>query len=93
MTSDELLARQAVIDTITELFLATDRRDWPAVESCLADSVLFDMTSLAGGQPTRLSSREISSAWAQGLAPIESVHHQAGNFRVQVDGREATAFC
>ncbi|HQQ78363.1 MAG TPA: nuclear transport factor 2 family protein [Thermoanaerobaculia bacterium] len=89
----DLEARQAVVDTLTELFLATDRRDWPAVEGCFAETVTFDMTSLAGGQPARLTPRDISSAWTQGLAPIESVHHQAGNFRVRIDGNEASAFC
>ncbi len=93
MNVDTLSARSAIIDTITELFLATDRRDWSAVEACLAEHVSFDMTSLAGGQPTTLTSREISSAWARGLAPIQSVHHQAGNFQVQLRGNQATAFC
>ncbi len=93
MTVAELEARQAVVDTITELFLATDRRDWAAVERCFAETVEFDMTSLAGGEPARLTGRAIASAWKDGLAPIESVHHQAGNFRVRIDGDAATAYC
>jgi hypothetical protein len=88
-----LLARQAVVDTITALFLATDARDWEAVRGCFAPEVHFDMTSLAGGQPRRMAPAEIAAAWEQGLGPIEAVHHQVGNFRVDVRGSEATAFC
>ena len=90
-----LLAREAIVDTITTLFVATDTRDWERVRACLAPQVHFDMTSLAGGDPQTLTPDAIAAAWEQGLRPIEQVHHQAGNFRVRVEpgGREATASC
>lgn len=88
-----LVDRNDVVDTIVQLFLATDRRDWPTVESCFAERVTFDMTSLAGGEPVVLTPSQIASAWDQGLAPIEHVHHQAGNFQVEVNGDEAEASC
>lgn len=93
MTAEELSSRQAIVDTIVKLFVATDERDWATVEECFADAVHFDMTSLAGGEPLTLIPPEIAAAWSEGLAPIESVHHQAGNFQVQLLGDEATAFC
>ena len=40
-----------------------------------------------------LSAREISDGWRQGLAAIDRVHHQAGNFIVRVNGERALAFC
>jgi hypothetical protein len=88
-----LLAKQAITDTITTLFVATDARDWESVRSCFAPQVHFDMTSLAGGEPVTMTPDAIAAGWEQGLKPIEAVHHQAGNFRVDVHGSEASAFC
>jgi hypothetical protein len=88
-----LLAREAVVDTLTTLFVATDERDWQAVREVLTPEVHFDMTSLAGGTPTTLTAEQIAGAWEKGLAPIEHVHHQVGNFHVQLDGAEADASC
>ena len=82
-----------VQELITRLFVGTDRRDWAAVRRCFAPTVRFDMTSLAGGSPASLTPEQITSAWETGLAPIESVHHQAGNFLIDVRGDDATASC
>ncbi|HEX9895533.1 MAG TPA: nuclear transport factor 2 family protein [Gemmatimonadales bacterium] len=92
-TSQVLLAREQVIDRLNTLFISTDIRDWAAVRACFAATVHFDMTSLAGGDPVILTPEAIARAWEQGLASIESVHHQAGNYRVTLDGDEAMAFC
>ncbi|MFN2563769.1 MAG: nuclear transport factor 2 family protein [Gemmatimonadaceae bacterium] len=88
-----LLSRQAIIDTITTLFVATDARDWDTVRACFTPEVHFDMTSLIGGEPRTMTAEAIAAGWEQGLRPIEAVHHQAGNFRVDVRGSEASAFC
>jgi len=93
MTPDDLIDRTAVVDTLVRLFVATDERDWENVERCFGDVVLFDMASLAGGEPSHLVPSQITSAWAEGLAPIEAIHHQAGNFIVRVAGNQATASC
>jgi hypothetical protein len=88
-----LIARQAITDTIVTLFVATDARDWDGVRACFAPEVLFDMTSVGGGEPRTMTPDAIAAGWEQGLRPIEAVHHQAGNFRVDVRGSEATASC
>ncbi len=85
--------KSAIVDVLVSLFVRTDQRDWPAVERCFDDSVLFDMTSLAGGEPAQLTPSQITSGWEEGLRPLEAIHHQAGNFIVQATGNEATAFC
>jgi hypothetical protein len=51
------------------------------------------MSSLGAGQPGRVPAREIVAGWSTGLAAIEHVHHQAGNFVVRVTGDRAEAFC
>ncbi len=85
--------KQQIVEVITDLFVATDRRDWPAVIACFADEVLFDMRSLGGPPAARTAAKDIAAGWEKGLAPLTAVHHQAGNFRVWPRGDEADAFC
>jgi hypothetical protein len=88
-----LLDEHRVVEAITDLFLATDRKDWRAVGECFAPTVRFDMSSLGGPPATDTPAAEIVRGWEQGLAPVQAVHHQAGNFRVRVRGDEAEASC
>lgn len=90
---DQLSARQDVEDVVVRLFVATDRRDWASVEACLADMVLLDMTSVVGGEPAHLNASEVVAVWTKGLEPIDHVHHQVGNFQIDVDQDRASAFC
>lgn len=89
----ELLERERIIGRITELFLATDRRDWACVERCFADEVRFDMSSVGAGAPTIVSGVAIAEGWRDGLAAIEQIHHQAGNFTVKIVAEQAEASC
>ena len=41
----------------------------------------------------RRKAEQIAAGWEEDLRPIEAVHHQAGNYRVAVQGDQATAFC
>jgi hypothetical protein len=88
-----LLDRQGVIDTLITLFVATDARDWQRVAGCFTPTVLFDMSSAGGGPAASLAATQITSAWELGLRPIESVHHQVGNYQVELRGDEADASC
>lgn len=88
-----LAAKDQIADCIHNLFISTDRRDWPDVRACFTDRVHFDMTSLAGGDPQELTPAQITDAWQTGLATLEHIHHQAGNLRISVNGDTATAFC
>jgi hypothetical protein len=90
---DLLYDRIAVQDAITELFLATDAKAWDRVKAVFATAVHFDMTSLAGGTPAEMTPDAIADAWAEGLGPVEAVHHQIGNHVVELDGDGATASC
>ncbi len=90
----QMLSEEAdVIRTINTLFIETDNRNWGAVKSLFADTVLFDMTSMVGGQPAQFSSQNIVDAWHQGLKPLQAIHHQAGNYIVTINGSQAEAFC
>jgi 3-phenylpropionate/cinnamic acid dioxygenase small subunit len=88
-----LIAKDRIIDTLNRLFIATDERDWAGVEACFADQVVLDMTSLVGGEPLNLTPSEITAAWNENLRPIEAIHHQVGNYRVEPLGDEADVSC
>jgi hypothetical protein len=45
-----LLDREAVAETISRLFIETDRREWEGVKGCLADEVLFDLKYIDGNE-------------------------------------------
>ena len=92
-SSDSLRERQEIEDVVVRLFVATDRRDWASVEACLDNMVILDMTSLAGGEPLHMKPIDVIAVWKGGLEPIDQVHHQVGNFQIDVDGNRATAFC
>jgi len=93
MSPEQLRERQEIEDVVVRLFVATDRRDWGSVEACLDDMVIFDMTSMTGGEPLHMKPSDIVAVWARGLQPIDQVHHQVGNFQIDVNGDRATAFC
>lgn len=90
---EKLGTRLEVEDVVVRLFVATDERDWPTLEGCLADPFMLDMTSLVGGAPAALKPGEVSAAWAEGFKAIDHVHHQAGQFQTTVTGETATVTC
>jgi hypothetical protein len=89
----QLLSRQAVEDVVVRMFVATDERDWAALEACFADPFVLDMTSMAGGSPASMTPRQVAAAWADGFRTLDHVHHQIGNLRTVVSGTGATVRC
>ena len=90
---DLLVAKDQIIDTLSKLFVSTDDREWETVQSCFTDEFELDMTSLAGGEPVRMTPSAITALWEENLRPIEALHHQVGNYQVEPSGNEATVSC
>jgi 3',5'-cyclic AMP phosphodiesterase CpdA len=90
---DAVIDRLAVQDAVNELFVATDLKDWDRVRATFAGRVLFDMTSMVGGQPVELTPEAIADSWAQALGPVQAVHHQTGNYVIEIDGDAASVSC
>ncbi len=88
-----LVDKDRIVETINQLFIGTDQRDWNKVKSLFAPEVRFDMTSLAGGTPRVMTPQQIVDGWDKGLKPLKAIHHQSGNFIVTVAGDQADAFC
>jgi 3-phenylpropionate/cinnamic acid dioxygenase small subunit len=88
-----LTDRELILDLVNTLFIATDQRDWETVRRLFAPEVLFDMTSLAGGEPAVQPRDVIVGGWENGLRNIRAIHHQVGNYRVRIDRDRADVFC
>jgi hypothetical protein len=91
--TDSVVARLAVQDAVIRMFVATDERDWPTLESCFTDPFTLDMTSMAGGVPATVTPRQVATTWAQAFEPLDHVHHQVGNFRIAVSTAQASVRC
>lgn len=73
-----------------KLFMYTDAQDWAKLQAeVFAGQVWFDMRSAGGGEPGQMAARDICNLWAEGFKGLDSVHHQAGHYLVEVSGGEA----
>ncbi len=77
---------------VDEIDNACDAKDWDVCRSFFADEVETDFTSLAGGEPARISADDLIGAWAANLFAEKKTFHQRGNHRIEIDGDRATVF-
>jgi hypothetical protein len=89
----DIATRLSIEDTIVRLFVATDERNWPALEACFSTPFTLDMTSIVGGSPTQQTPREVATAWATAFKPLDHVHHQIGNMQTTVEESSARVRC
>jgi hypothetical protein len=85
--------RDRVIEAVTRLFLATDRRDWSAVRESFGDGVFFGMSSLSGAAPAIVTPGRIIAGGTKGLRTLAAIHHQTGNVITEIDRDGASLFC
>ncbi len=86
--------REQIIEVVNRLFVYTDYREWQKIQAeVFTETVRFDMSSLGAGEPKDLSARAICDMWETGFAGIDAIHHQSGNFLINVNGNTATVFC
>lgn len=91
--NQDIATRVAIEDTVVRMFVATDERNWPALEACFTTPFTLDMTSMVGGSPTQMTPREVATAWATAFEPLDHVHHQIGNMQTTVEGSSARVRC
>lgn len=90
---NNLIEKDKIVETITGLFVHTDNRDWKKVEDCFAEKVDFDMTSMGAEKVEVLEPKQITKMWNEGLSSLDAIHHQSGNYKVEINNNEAVAFC
>ena len=84
-----------VVELVNKLFVYTDTRQWSKLLSeVFTEEVLFDMSSAGVGAPTKMKAVKICDMWRAGFEGIDHVHHQSGNFIVDLNTEiEANIFC
>jgi len=85
--------RDEIVETANKLFVYTDQRNWEGIKATFADEVLFDMTSMSGGDPVRLKPQQIVDMWDSGLKKLKAIHHQVGNYLITARETDADLFC
>lgn len=88
-----LIEKDLIIGQITTLFKKINEKDWQGVKTCLADQVLFDISSMKNTEPEKITKQELITRWDKGLKEIEKIHHQSGNYRVKINKNEAEVHC
>jgi len=81
---------QLIIETVQNIFIGADEKNWELCRSSFADIVCVDYTSLAGGVPAETRSEDVIAAWQEFLPKFHTTHHQLGNFTVRQTGDFAT---
>ncbi|KAJ8608085.1 hypothetical protein CTAYLR_009620 [Chrysophaeum taylorii] len=86
------MERELIIEACNRMYIYTDAQDWESLAKVFTDEVDFDMTSLAGGEPSRMKKEDVCAAWKQGVTGMQA-HHLTGNHLVTIRGDKADVFC
>jgi hypothetical protein len=85
----DLIAKDEIIKVINLMVTNTDKRNWNKVQECFAPSVTFDMT----GEAQQVSPEQITEGWEKGLKELKAIHHQMGNYLIDLNEDQADVFC
>jgi SnoaL-like protein len=83
---------QSIIETVQDIFIGADERDWKRTREAFSNQVHLDYTSLAGGEPADLPADAIIESWKGFLPKFKATHHQLGNFDVSEKESKADVF-
>lgn len=85
--------REQIVETVNKLFVYTDNQEWIKLQDqVFTSNVEVDMVSMGAKQPEQVSSREICHRWEQAFKELDAIHHQAGNYMVEIDGDQTSVF-
>lgn len=85
-----ILDRMEIVDLVTQIAVATDMRDWPALRQCFADQIDIDDSMLYGDVRASLSVDQAIARWRQVLGAFVATQHSLTNYTLTVDGDAAT---
>jgi len=82
-----------ITEVVNRLFIHTDYRDWDKLKTLVfTENIWFDMSSAGGGEPKEISATEVCNLWNEGFQAIDGVHHQAGNYLIDIEDNKAIVF-
>lgn len=86
-----MLDREAVGLVINQLFFSLDNKEWITLKECFAKEVVFDISSLVGGEQHRLNADQIAHLWSNSLKEVDALQHQISNMTIFVQNERATS--
>lgn len=90
LKSQEMKTEEEIILAVSSIFEATDARNWEKVQQAFASTVLLDYTSMAGGQPVKLTPVQITDNWRGILPGFDKTRHMVSHFEVSLNDETAT---
>lgn len=87
---NQFSTREQITEVINRLFYYTDYQEWDKLIGEVFDKeVLLNMVSMGAENAALMTSQEICKMWEEGFKGLDAVHHQAGNYIVTADGKNA----
>jgi hypothetical protein len=84
---NQFTEREQIVEIVNKLFVYTDNQEWRKLQDeVFTSQIELDMVSMGAPKPERVSSREICYRWEKAFKELDSVHHQAGNYIVKING-------
>jgi hypothetical protein len=81
-----------IINTINQIAIMSDLRNWEACRAAFSDRVETDYTSLTGGQPSTVNAEDLVNSWKTFFdQTFKATQHLIGSHAVTV--MENTAIC
>ena len=78
--------REQVVEILNRLFYYTDYQQWEALQQQVFSEMVFvDMTSLGAPHREYVTARELCLTWAKGFEGVNAIHHQAGNYIINIE--------
>ncbi len=87
---EQFTPREQITEVINRLFYYTDYQQWnKLIDEVFDKEVLLDMVSMGAESAALMTSQEICKMWEEGFKDLDAVHHQAGNYIVDINSNNA----
>jgi hypothetical protein len=93
MTSEQLADKLELAELANKLFMYCDARQWPRMlGEVFSETIWFDASSAGAGAPASMTARAVCDMWNDGFTGIDAIHHQAGQYVVELTKGGADIF-
>ncbi len=90
---NQFTEREQVVEVVNKLFVFTDNQEWTKLQDqVFTSNVEIDMTSMGAERQENVSAREICYRWEKAFEELDAIHHQAGNYIVEIDNDQASVY-
>jgi hypothetical protein len=86
-----LSQRQEIEETVDQLGLYLDAKEWQELDEVLSETVELDYVSLFGGQIERIPRADLIERWKTMLSQLKATQHIITNLHITI--RDNTADC